>query len=767
VLDTAEGLLALVFGDLELLGSDCLLRDLASEGSLHSLDSSEWTEILSARFPDLVHPALQYDVRNLLTAADGDSLRLLTLAADWCRDGRKTSPGAGRFPVSVLVETGAVTAPHLGFAVADGHLHAGACMTLPLFLQSLGARREAITRPAEGIELALWSPSGRSWDMSVILAATRWALRLMDHLVRGNSIDDADKAQGAGLTAEIVARVRDGTFWSHVRDVALVPGGFESDAVPFNRTMVDLGQCPSVARLFASVSSGSWLETAALNSFLMGFARATAAIASLLTSRPGEGLSRFQERFRLMGAARDSAIYDDKLLKLKSEWVLQALSTIAPTDEVIGAELRRTVAKSDAREFRKEVLGSLQLCHAAFADFAWREGHAIALTMPVGFARHGSARLNSAEAAPVELEHVLGGCEGLRLIATEYGEVVMRGIWSIDVASQELGSANWPFQLGAEILADDSLDLQFTIHAGESFTSQINGIRRVGELFMGEVAPSRIGHALALDEQAAHAILARGHPPIVRAEAIMDLAWLIAEGLDENDRLAVLLNKVAAPQKPSIVITPSDWATAFSGLHRMSEGGEAMAVKLDAGGYDVRPIDERIARAKGGSAVDRATAALGWSAPVAIAGCDMSSELEGDLLAEWMQVTDEFTPKARAHVIDAIRQRGTVIESCPTSNVVLARLGDYGSHPLWGWSENSVDVSISSDDPLLFGSTVLQEFDAMLRTPNGRAAVVAAAEVSVRECSGGDSTRQEGWRRYASVVEAISRRSYEVGRGFG
>lgn len=57
-------------------------------------------------------------------------------------------------------------------------------------------------------------------------------------------------------------------------------------------------------------------------------------------------------------------------------------------------------------------------------------------------------------------------------------------------------------------------------------------------------------------------------------------------------------------------------------------------------------------------------------------------------------------------LIDELVRRGTVLEICPTSNIMLipAYGGDYARHPLRRLYEAGVKVTINSDDPGLFGS---------------------------------------------------------------
>ncbi len=57
-----------------------------------------------------------------------------------------------------------------------------------------------------------------------------------------------------------------------------------------------------------------------------------------------------------------------------------------------------------------------------------------------------------------------------------------------------------------------------------------------------------------------------------------------------------------------------------------------------------------------------------------------------------------------------LSERGTLLNVCPTSNIKLKRAADYRSHPLRTLIDNSVRLSIASDDALVFESEVSDEY---------------------------------------------------------
>jgi adenosine deaminase len=62
-------------------------------------------------------------------------------------------------------------------------------------------------------------------------------------------------------------------------------------------------------------------------------------------------------------------------------------------------------------------------------------------------------------------------------------------------------------------------------------------------------------------------------------------------------------------------------------------------------------------------------------------------------------------------LVAEIAQRGIVLNTCPTSNVVLGVYDDYDSHPLPTLRAEGVRVTLGSDDPPYFGATIAGEYE--------------------------------------------------------
>jgi aminodeoxyfutalosine deaminase len=67
-------------------------------------------------------------------------------------------------------------------------------------------------------------------------------------------------------------------------------------------------------------------------------------------------------------------------------------------------------------------------------------------------------------------------------------------------------------------------------------------------------------------------------------------------------------------------------------------------------------------------------------------------------------------------VLELLHDRRVTVEICPTSNIATGLVSSIESHPLPRFLEAGVRVTINSDDPSLFGSTVEEEFILCART---------------------------------------------------
>lgn len=74
--------------------------------------------------------------------------------------------------------------------------------------------------------------------------------------------------------------------------------------------------------------------------------------------------------------------------------------------------------------------------------------------------------------------------------------------------------------------------------------------------------------------------------------------------------------------------------------------------------------------------------------------------------------------KRQHYVLDQLTQLGTVIESCPTSNLRIGGVPNPEHHPIHTFLKSNVNLVISSDDPGIFDSPLSNEIDWILTHTN-------------------------------------------------
>ncbi|MBE0555071.1 MAG: adenosine deaminase [Rhodobacteraceae bacterium] len=66
-------------------------------------------------------------------------------------------------------------------------------------------------------------------------------------------------------------------------------------------------------------------------------------------------------------------------------------------------------------------------------------------------------------------------------------------------------------------------------------------------------------------------------------------------------------------------------------------------------------------------------------------------------------------------LVDEIAERGTVLEVCPGSNVTLGIYPDFRRHPIAELDRRGVKVTVSTDDPPFFHTTMAREYEELNR----------------------------------------------------
>ncbi|MGH8628061.1 MAG: hypothetical protein ACREYC_23280, partial [Gammaproteobacteria bacterium] len=100
---------------------------------------------------------------------------------------------------------------------------------------------------------------------------------------------------------------------------------------------------------------------------------------------------------------------------------------------------------------------------------------------------------------------------------------------------------------------------------------------------------------------------------------------------------------------------------------------------------------------------------------------DRSVFMKGRAL-EWIDPGPEAGAGLQATVRRALGQRGITVEVNPSSNLLIADLGDLAQHPLWRLNPPPgveidappVSICIGSDDPLTFATNLPEEYQWLL-----------------------------------------------------
>ena len=95
-------------------------------------------------------------------------------------------------------------------------------------------------------------------------------------------------------------------------------------------------------------------------------------------------------------------------------------------------------------------------------------------------------------------------------------------------------------------------------------------------------------------------------------------------------------------------------------------------------------------------------------------------------------------------LVDELAERGVVLEVCPGSNVALGIYPDFRAHPIGQLYDRGVKVTISTDDPPFFHTTMAREYDmlhAAFDWDEGVFAKIAATSLDAAFCDADTKAR--------------------------
>jgi adenosine deaminase len=82
-------------------------------------------------------------------------------------------------------------------------------------------------------------------------------------------------------------------------------------------------------------------------------------------------------------------------------------------------------------------------------------------------------------------------------------------------------------------------------------------------------------------------------------------------------------------------------------------------------------------------------------------------------ILELDEVQHGIAASTSPQVMQALAEAGVRLNICPTSNIKLGRVGSMREHPIRALFDAGVRVTVNTDDPLIFGCTLSDEFVAL------------------------------------------------------
>lgn len=623
-----------------------------------------------------------------------------------------TSPVPPSFPSHVLASGPARTEREGDFDVADCHLHSGAAIDLSNLLDILAssthhfadvAKKDLGFGDAEAETEAqsqlrrMWAGDyvGESFLLPVVLGGVRAHLaRLTNPVTWMNGKDECGR-----LFAE-------GRFWAEIGIFARTFDGpdllFRELTSGFDVDAHSPSDLPGILRNEIDQASHS---TAAELRELTGLLSGIALLHGSITSIPGEGLSRFVDRFDRMGLLRD-LITDDA----KSRLVELSCASVFTSLRVKAAEFRKTVVvrEKNAGALEASIRKNLSAHLEGASRFAGSSGRRIRIAMPLGY--HRSKDRPQPDPDRWVARYRLGAVSRLTeaLIRT-LDEHPAGGdfITGVDVAGDEASMPSWPFLVAYQRLQNAGhAGLRRALHVGESFDWPLQGVRRIADALDPASGVHSIGHALALDAQVSDSVVGEWTPALPNLEVIHDLCWLISAGI-EVDRSCSLLEALILDCGLGSygVEQASDVVEGWEGLRSLPFLHDIGVCDPDQPFQFIEYANDSTIRRQ--DPVARAAWAFAFCSP----GADvLGGFLDGQLRASFLSLQSDALELARDYVAKGIRSRGITIEACPTSNRRLANLPSWRSAHFERFVRTeSLRVSVSSDDPVVFSTNVESE----------------------------------------------------------
>ncbi len=710
-----------------------LLREIA-KGLLHEQATGSW--VLDAI------SQIQRETRLNLPV----SLLLATCLAD--------SDGGSAFPfMGTFVNTDSALRSLIDSGLADGHVHIGAGVPfLALFaLAADGSDRAERERPIiRSVGAAVDRPrfvsiDSRLFRPDIILIAAKIIMRLLLEFVLSSErkpfkayLTTTDIIYGGdGAREEILS----GRFWKKVAKAADISHPRRRTGPAFSVAEYLRGEpdgASSLMRAFAGRMDTSDVERFAFESVvrmlkhhyqypededyaihLTQLVRCICMMHRAVTpKRPT--LYEFIRHFVQQGRLRDvSGMPRSQLVEL-------GLRYMARTRHLKQLELRTSISPfhtSDAfyeRSLLRECAGYLK----SYLDYLDSDGRNEPKTVFafsfVRTKREDIPRvpdLTEEGTRPLcwKFEHIWVMMEAISELYIDHPGIEQL-FHTIDIAGDEDDLANWIFCILAQGLQKRirerrtgrlRVPIEFTIHAGESFSNPLQGLRHVGEVLEHMPKGTRVGHGLALGGNlfGAHQGFREGE---VKQELLDDLTWawqkLTGHLKNEVEQVQWVLARelYEEPVDPHALLEAYELRFDAKTLEKL---GVFVTGKY-SGCIDKHYLESR-------NIVYRVLARY-------------LTDDRGNQLHPLDEALRKLIREAYRELLPDIKSRlrvaGTIIELCPTSNLTILGIPSYMEHPIFELTQSGANlaVTINTDDPGIFHVTISDEYAAIWNASSER-----------------------------------------------
>jgi adenosine deaminase len=186
-------------------------------------------------------------------------------------------------------------------------------------------------------------------------------------------------------------------------------------------------------------------------------------------------------------------------------------------------------------------------------------------------------------------------------------------------------------------------------------------------------------------------------------------------------------------------------ATLELALRHRDHGVIAVGVGGPEGpAWSVAPLASMFTRAKAEGLKSVPHAGEQWGAPSLRETLDL---LAPDRIGHGIRCLED--PEIVAELID----RAVKLEVCPSSNVALGVVASLAEHPLPRLLDAGLQLSLGSDDPPLFGTTLVEEYRRCAQAFGwGPEAILARARAAVDHSFMPDERKQALWAEQAQVA---------------